>query len=222
MIGYSCGPRSASSAGVLRIAFCLMVFLLCGGFSAGAQTTDRLAAGVAVTSVNPAAEDLRSATKVGIVIGRGRTPGWGITGALNWFDSDVLGGFAGVEGPVGTLRVRPLLGGISYTVLRGRVAASGSFVAGPAFNRLRLNDEVRDRLRPVAGELDEDLRSVTLALRPGVSLAFSLTPRVALTGFGGYLFNQPRFTLPTSAGEVRNRWNANAVVLSTGVMVAVF
>jgi hypothetical protein len=177
---------------------------------------------VALTSVRPAASDLRPATSVGIVVGRGRRAGWGITGALNWFESDVEGGFAGIGDEVGKLRVRPLMAGASYTVVRGRVAASASLLAGPAFNRLRVTDEVRDRLRLAGGDPEEGFGSVTLAIRPGASLYYSLTPRVALTGFGGYLLNRPRFTLRTSAGEVRNTWNANAVVVSAGVMVAVF
>ena len=202
---------------VLTIALCLWCH------PAQAQTAGRFTVGVSATMVRPSAPDLRPTTGVGVVLGRGSRPGWGITGALNWFEVDVEGAFAGIDGPLGTLRVRPLMAGPSYTFVHGRVATSLSLVGGPAFSRVRLDDSVRDRVTLVSGSrFEEEVGTFTLAVRPGASVSYALTRRVALTGFGGYLFNRPRFTLRTGGEESVTRWSADALVLSTGVAVSVF
>ena len=187
-----------------------------------AQTSGRVAIGISTTRVVPSNADLKDTEGVGLVVRQVPRPGWGVAGALNWFAPDVDGSFAGVNGKIGTLRVRPLMGGASYTLIRGRLATSLSLVGGPAFNRLRLDDTVRDRVQLLESDAENIDRRVTFAVRPGVNVAYALAPRFALTGFGGYLFNRPEFILRSAQGDTRHRLSADAVVLSIGVAVGVF
>jgi outer membrane protein W len=187
-----------------------------------AQREGKVAVGVSATSVRPADEDVRPTVGVGLTVGRVPKAGWGITAALNWFESDLEGDFAGIDGTIGTLRVRPLMGGVSYTLMSGRLATSFSVVGGPAFNRMRLSDAVRDRIGVVADDVDDEAGKISVAVRPGVNVSYAIKPRIAVTGFGGYLFNRPEFTFRTAAGEIRNGWKADALVLSAGVSLSLF
>jgi hypothetical protein len=148
--------------------------------------------------------------------------GWGLSGALNWFDTDVDGAFAGVNGELGELRVKPLLGGVGYTLRHDRLRTTFSLVAGPAWNRLKIRDEVRDALAALGRDIDDTLDVANFVVRPGVGLSYRIVRRVDLTAFGGYMFNRPKFTVPTPAGDVRNDWGADAVVLSVGAVFVVF
>lgn len=203
------------------LAACTLL-LLVGAFPAHAQRPGKFSVGVSVTSVQPSDTDLESTVGVGLTVGRVVRKGWGVTGALNWFEPDLHGGFAGVDDTIGRMRIRPLMGGVNYTIMTGRLAISPGLVAGPAFNRVRLREAARDRVELVESDAESSVGKVSVAVRPGVNLSYAVQPRVAITGFGGYLFNRPEFTFRTPAGELRKRWKTDALVLSAGVAVALF
>ena len=154
--------------------------------------------------------------------GCSRAKGGGCRAALNWFDTDVDGEFAGVNGELGELRVRPLLGGVGYTLRHDRLRTTFSLVAGPAWNRLEIRDDVRDAFTAAGRGIDDTLDAASFVVRPGVGLSYRLVRRVDLTAFGGYMFNRPKFDVPTRTGETRNDWSADAVVLSVGAVFIVF
>jgi hypothetical protein len=185
-----------------------------------AQTEGRIGVGVAVTRTLPAEDGLD--TDVGISIQVQRTPrqGFGFTGALSWYGADVEGSFAGVSGTIAHVSVRPLMGGVGYTFSRGRAAVNLSAVLGPSLNRLRIDDAVRDRLSFAGTKFDKNVWSI--ATRVGVGATYAVRPRLALTGFGGYLFNRPKFRLQTGAGEVRSQWTTDGIVISAGVIYSIF
>jgi hypothetical protein len=160
-----------------------------------AQTRGWLGVGASTTFVRPIDDDLGSALSVGPLIRLMPRDGWGVAGALNWFEADVTG-LQGTDLELGRLRVRPVMAGVAYTFLRGRVATSLSIVAGYAFNRFELNDDVaRIAVEPYRFEVDD-----SLAWRPGVSLSYAVADRVALVGFGGYLVTRPDARLVTAQG----------------------
>ena len=87
---------------------------------------------------------------------------------------------------------------------------SFSIVGGPSFNKAEFEDGfVRTGLADIDAEN-------SIAVRPGVGLTFTVAPRVAIIGYGGYLINRPDIVYRDSAGtEFRNRWKADAVVISS-------
>jgi hypothetical protein len=143
--------------------------------------------------------------------------GWGPAAALNWFRAD-LQNPSGGDADFARLRVRPLMGGVSYAVSTGgSVLTSVSIVAGPSFNKAEFDGSYV----PAAGEsIDAD---TSFAVRPGVGVTWTVAPRVAIIGFGGYLFNRPSTVYRNAAGqELRNHWKADAVVVNVGAVYSLF
>ena len=60
-------------------------------------------------------------------------------------------------------------------------------------------------------------------MRPGVGVTWTVAPRVAVVGFGGYMFNRPDTVYRDRFGtEFRNQWKADSLVLSVGVVYSLF
>lgn len=209
-----------------RVAVAAVFLFLVEEINAFAQLRGKAQVGVSVSSLNPASSELT--TKVRIVPTFGRVPskGWGIAAGLNWFDADVDGGFVGLTRRLGTVNVRPVMAGVGYTAVVGRFYITPSVVAGPAWNRLKVDDDLRDAFS-VRGNLGGDDfqtkgHAVTLAVRPGISATYAVAPRFGLTAFAGYLFNRPDFDVQIPTGQTRTPWKADGLALSAGVVVPVF
>ena len=188
---------------------------------ASAQTEGLVSVGGSVTLVSPTDDDVDRAIGVGPLVRLNPKRGWGPAGALNWFRSD-LASPEGSGPPVAELRVRPLMGGVAYTVGSDRVLTSFSVVAGPSFNSVELTDEFRDSL-PAGFQTPEIDVDTSFAIRPGIGVTLTVAPRVAVVGFGGFLINRPNVTFRDQFGqEFRDRWKADAVVLSVGVVYSLF
>jgi hypothetical protein len=182
---------------------------------AHAQTEGRVSVGGSVTFVRPSDSDVASTASVGPIVRLNPRKGWGLAGALNWFRAD-LENPSGSGGAFARLRVRPLMAGVAYSIQNGPLMTSFSVVAGPSFNNVEFEDDF-----PAAGASIDVENSV--AVRPGVGLTWTVAPRVAIVGFGGYMLNRPDTTYRNSAGvEFRNRWRADSVVLSAGVVYSLF
>ncbi len=186
-----------------------------------AQTEGRVGVGASVTLVSPIDDDVDRAIGVGPLVRLNPKRGWGPAGALNWFRTDLSNPDA--SGPaVARLRVRPLMGGIAYTIGPDRALTSFSVVAGPSFNSIEVKDEFLDSLPDGVRVPAVDVNT-SFAIRPGVGVTLTVAPRVAVVGFGGYLINRPKVTFRDQFGqEFRDRWKADAFVLSAGVVYSLF
>ena len=208
----------------LVVTAVLLAFLAEG--TAYAQLEKRIAVGVSVVRFEPEASELKTKLRVVPTVSRVPRPGWGIAAGLNWFDADVDGGFVGLDRRLGKVNVRPLMAGVGYTALVGRLYITPSVVAGPAWNRLKVDDDLRDAFS-VRGNLGGDDfqtkgHAVTLAVRPGVSATYAVAPRFGLTAFAGYLFNRPDFDVLTPTSQTRTPWKTDGFSLSAGIVVPVF
>jgi hypothetical protein len=111
---------------------------------------------------------------------------------------------------------------VAYTVGVQPVLVSLSVVAGPSFNSLDFRDEYIGAL-PVGSRMPTLDIENSLVVRPGVNLTVTVAPRVALVGFGGYIVNRPDVIYRDSAGqELRDRWKADAVIFSVGIVYSLF
>ena len=181
-----------------------------------AQTEGRISVGGSVTSNLTTDGEVGSATTFGPLVRLNPRKGWRATGAFNWFRAE-LNDPAGGSGDFARLRVRPLMGGVSYTIGGGKLLTSFSIVAGPSFNRVEFD---RDFTHAAAAAIDVDN---SFAVRPGIGLTYTVAPRVGVVGFGGYLVNRPGLVYRDSVGnEFRDRWKADAIVLSIGVVYSIF
>jgi hypothetical protein len=202
-----------------RIAFALMV-LVCLPALAAAQTEGRFSIGGSVSRVIPTDSDLQALTGFGPVVRLNPKKGWGVAGAFNWFRADVDDP-AGGGGDFARLRIRPLMAGVAYTIGPPKVLTSFSIVAGPSWNRFDFDDDFLDRVgRSPAPSVDIN---TSFAVRPGVNVTWTVAPRVGIIFFGGYMINRPDVVYTDTAGnEFRNRWKADAVVLSVGAVYSLF
>jgi len=205
----------------MRQAFVATALLLCTAVAAAAQTEGRISVGASVTWVNPTDSEVRPLVGWGPLIRLNPKKGWGIAGGLSWFRADIDNP-TGAGGDFIKLRVRPLMAGVAYTVGDQPVLVSFSIVTGPSFNKLEFDDDFLRSLPPGSGQPELDANT-SLAVRPGVGLTWTVAKRVAVVGFGGYTINRPDvFYRSPSGQEYRNRWNADAVLLSVGLVYSLF
>jgi hypothetical protein len=202
------------------LAFAL---LICTAAAAAAQTEGRVSVGASVTLVQPTDDDVDSVVGVGPLVRLNPRRGWGPAGALNWFRAD-LANPSGQSGDFARLRVRPLMAGVAYSVESGRLITSFSIVAGPSFNKAELEDDFLSRAVPPPGGSPPAIDAEnSFAVRPGVNVTVTVAPRVAVVGFGGYMFNRPDVVYRDISGaEFRDRWKADAFVVSAGLVYSLF
>ena len=205
----------------MRRSVLTLALITCTATAAAAQTKGRIGVGASVTWVQPTSDNVGSVVGYGPVVRLNPKRGWGPAAAFNWFRAD-LDNPSGQSGDFARLRVRPLMGGIAYSVGSDKVLTSFSIVVGPSFNSVDFEDEFIDSLPPgsVAPSLDVE---TSFAVRPGVSLTLTVAPRVAIIGFGGFFFNRPDVVYRDRFGtEFRDRWKADAYVLSAGMVYSIF
>jgi hypothetical protein len=200
---------------VLTIAALLLIFAV----PAAAQTKGRVSVGGSVTYARLTDSDVESLWGYGPLVRLNPKKGWGLAGGLSWFRTNIEEPVSGEA--FAKLRVRPLMGGVAYTIGEQPVLISFSVVAGPSFNDLDFNDDFLNRLPP--GPRPElDIKN-SFAVRPGVGLTWTVAPRVAIIGFLGYSFNRPDVIYRTGNGtEFRDQWTADAILLSVGAVYSLF
>jgi hypothetical protein len=201
-------------------ALTIASLLLSIAVSAAAQTEGRISVGGTVTFVQPTDSEVGSLVGFGPLVRLNPRKGWGVAAGLSWFRADIDNP-SGSGDPFARLRVRPLMGGVAYTVGEQPVLISFSIVAGPSFNDLDFDDDFLGTL-PAGPQPDLDAKN-SIAVRPGVGVTWTVAPRVAIIGFGGYMINRPDVVYRDVAGqEYRNRWKADSVLLSVGAVYSLF
>ncbi len=199
----------------IRIALVTAV-VLSSALAASAQTEGRVGVGGSVTLNNTTDSDVGTAFTFGPLVRLNPRPGWGFAGAFNWYWAD-LHNPAGGDAPFGRIAVRPLMGGIGYTLGPPKTLVNFSVVMGPSFNRAYFDDGFAD----AAGSSIE--AKTSFAVRPGISVTQTLAPRVGFTAFAGYMINRPEVTYRSNTGQqVADRWRADSIVLSVGMVYSIF
>jgi hypothetical protein len=213
--GTAVAPRTAAMKQIL-FALVVVVVAVAVATPAFAQTEGRISAGASVTFNATTDDEVDNSIGVGFLVRLNPKEGWGPAGAFNWYRAPLRTQSA-PDADFANLRIRPLMGGIAYTIANGALLTSFSVVAGPSFNGARFDD---DFVRPGGASIDADN---SFAFRPGVGVTYTLRPRVALIGFGGYMINRPGVVYRDGAGnETRGRWQGDSVVLSVGAVYSLF
>lgn len=170
-----------------------------------------LALGVSVRQSTPRDGSLDDSLGIGPLIRVGSGTGLGVSIGFGWFGADVSSG----RDVVGHLRVRPVMGGIGYTVAGERASASLSVVAGRAFNSLA--DQARSTGPSYVLEVSD-----SLAWRPALSVWIEASRRIAVNVSAGYLVTRPTLTW-LEAGEISTRTlRADTTMISTGIVYKLF
>jgi hypothetical protein len=203
----------------MKRALTVATMVLFSVIPASAQTKGRISVGGTVTFVQPTDSEVGSLVGIGGLVRLNPRKGWGVAGGLSWFRADIDNPLSG--DPFAKLRVRPVMGGVSYTVGEQPVLVSFSIVAGPSFNDLDFDDDFLNTL-PAGPRPDLDIKN-SFAVRPGVGLTWTVAERVAIIGFAGYSYNRPDIVYRDVSGqEFRNPWKADAILLSVGAVYSLF
>ena len=173
-----------------------------------------IGAGASVRITQPAGDALAGGFDIGPIVRLRPRDGLGPTIAFNWMDAEIGTGPTG-HAALAAVRLRPVMAGLEYGIVRGRLAAGASIVAGYAFNSLDIDAALAGPGRAVAV-------GNSFVWRPGVSLWYDVAPRIGINLFGGYLFTRPEATFASDTSVVRHRMRANAVVVSAGVAYWIF
>jgi hypothetical protein len=191
--------------------------------SAAAQVGDllkRVGVGMSAGPVIPVDDEVDVGLGWGFTFALTPKPGWGWAGNLAWFTGDLLLKTSSGDQDVGSVQVRPLLGGVGYTWMKGRMATSATLTAGVSFNSADIDDRYRDIFGPgTRVELEMDN---SFAVRPSVEVEYAIIPKVAVTGTAAFFFTKIDSRLVTPAATYDDQWNASSFLLSAGVLIYPF
>lgn len=119
-----------------------------------------------------------------------------------------------VPGYEGSLRMRHVLFGPGYTWRRGRTEVTTSLLAGPSFNRFRLEESSAPALGASAG--------TSFAIRPDVTCWIDLGPLFGLKLSAHYHIARADLSVETASGTTRARWNARRFRTQIGIVYGIF
>jgi len=186
---------------------------------ANAQFWRNIGFGARVGAIVPTDDDVRGATFWGGSGGMVPDEGWGPAFSLGWFDADLREDGSGSR-TLGTIDVRPVMGGIAYTWLTGRLAITASLTAGVSFNGGSIDNALQ------GSGIDAALVDIEIgnsfAVRPELEAEWFLARKFALTGGIGYLHTRPDITVRLPDRELSGRWDASTFSLFAGVTVYPF
>jgi len=172
-----------------------------------------LAIGAAIGWNDNRGGTLDPAESIGPLIRLGSGRGLGLAVGFGWFGSDL----SAVDNPaeiIGRVRIKPVMGGLGYTVRNDRVSMSLSAVAGLAFNSVVPGESI-GRAVPL------DVTN-SLVWRPAVSFWFDASSRVALNASAGYVMTRPRLSVLRDGDVVRRRLDADTFHLRVGMAYKIF
>ncbi|MGE5199932.1 MAG: BON domain-containing protein [Rhodospirillaceae bacterium] len=172
-----------------------------------------LAAGASLGISRPRDESIGDSVSGGPILAIRRHASLGFVFAFSWFRGDLL--TEDGRASFGTLRVRPVMGGLGYTFSRDRASATISLSAGPAFNSFTINPDLGSELKAVAV-------GNSLAWRAGVGVAYRINRRFSMTGFAGYEATRPTVTFVNGPTVFKRSMNADTVLVNVGLAYWVF
>jgi hypothetical protein len=207
-----------------RVLVCAVLACAVTATNASAQVitnlVKRAGIGGSVGGIFPFDDDVSVGAVFGVNAGLAPETGFGPAIGFGWYEGDLtLSGISG-DVEVGRLRVRPLMAGIGYTWVKGRVATGVSINAGISFNSIRLNDEYRTFFGP-GTEVRVD-SSNSFAARPQLRVEYAVARKVGVYSSVGYFFTEFENVIETPIGRFENEWDASSFNVFVGVMVYPF
>jgi hypothetical protein len=213
---------AATSTTRFGAALLAVVCLLAGAAPASAQKDSVVTVGGAFSVYRSTDEHVSSPWGVGIVMRLRRSSGFGGTIGFNWIRVSVDGQVAGQDSTLGTLLVRPLMAGVTYTRQYARFAVGGSLVAGYAFCGLRETGGAANALAGIGQPGAIFAVSNAFVYRPSFSVWWELGNRFGLLTSVSYMATRPEITTTTPAGTSRRTVNFSAPFVTVGIGYGIF
>jgi hypothetical protein len=202
---------------------CVVLACVVTATNASAQMVTNMAkrAGIggSVGGIFTADDDVSAGLAFGVSAGLAPAPGFGPTLGFGWYQGDIsLPLSSGGEAEVGRLRVRPLMAGVGYTWVNGRVATSASVNAGISFNSIRVNESIRAAFAPdVLVDVDN-----SFAIRPQFRIEYAAARKAGVYTSVGYFYTDLNAVLQMGPALFEDQWDASSVNVFVGVMVYPF
>ena len=208
----------------LPVLVCAVLVCVVIATNASAQmivnTAKRAGIGGSFGGIFPFDDDVAVGKAYGVNFGLAPAPGFGPTIGFGWYTGDLtLSGITG-NAEVGDLRVRPLMAGVGYTWVRGKLATGVSINAGVSFNSIKLNDQYRTFFGP-GTEVRVDA-SNSFAARPQLRFEYAVAKKVGVYTSLGYFFTKFNNVVETPIGRFENEWDASSFNIFVGAMVYPF
>jgi hypothetical protein len=190
---------------------------------ARAQSGTAVAVGVAVTTYDPSGRLSLGSASIGPILRLRTGPGLGGTIGFDWYSSAVSLQAGDRIVPVGEMRVRPLMGGVAYTVLREPYALSFSLTGGVAITSIHVDGRAREAYADGIGA-----RSATIDVsnpfvwRSQVSVWYNVTGRIGINASLAYIGTHPTMILTSDRGVERRPISASPVVVTFGLAYGLF
>jgi hypothetical protein len=209
------GIRRPPASSLALVAICWLAFPA----SASAQFWKQLGFGVNAGVTESIDSEVDAPVVVGFTGGTAPEKGWGFTAGLGWFEADLVDARGMASRRVGTAKVRPVMAGVGYTWLNGRVATTASLTAGISINGATLDSALA--AAPAGQTYALDIEN-SFAMRPALEVEYFLARKLALSATASFLFTRPDIVLITPERRVTDRWNASSFNLVGGVVVYPF
>jgi hypothetical protein len=139
-----------------------------------------------------------------------RSAGLGPAFGLGWFPTEITP-IENVGEPAGTLRVRPVMGGVGYTIVRGPTWMKTSILAGVSFNSLSTSEAALAPTRAIG-------ISRSFAWRSGVQVGYFVSRRVSVDGSLSYVVTRPDVTFLGPDGIETRAIRADALQLRASLV----
>jgi hypothetical protein len=206
---------------IVVLAALLAAVLSCNAY---AQEDNRFAVGISYAQRGDKGHNTHGGRGPGIEWRWGHSKeGWGWQYAFNWYSLGVNRSIGGSETELGEMHLRPLMGGYGYTHLMGRMALTFDAVAGVTYNTFDVSGQARDAYRDRMGVQSVDVRrSFAPIVKPEVSMWYDINRKIGLTADAGYIFARPRLTVSTPLGDDVQRFRADAVSVTVGIVYRIF
>jgi hypothetical protein len=208
---------------VLKASLAAIVLVLAFGSAASAQKDSVVGVGAAVSFYSATDPNVDAKPGWGLVGRLRRGTGLGFSLGLGWFSADVRAEVDGKAVPIGTVSVRPLMGGVSYTRQYARYALTGGFVGGWSFNSISQTPAQQRIYGAAIGMPDAQVSaSGSWVARPSVTFWYELHKHLAVFTSVGYVINRTTITTHGAAGQRGETVNLGSGVLSFGLSYGVF
>jgi hypothetical protein len=203
-----------------RVLVCAVLAFAMTATNASAQMVTNMArrvgVGGSVGGIFPLDDDVSVGLAAGVIFGLAPAPGLGPTMGFGWYQADLTLSRVSGDVEVGRLRVRPLMAGIGYTWVKGKVATGVSINAGISFNSIRLNDQYRSFFGP-GTEVRADA-SNSFALRPQFRVEYAAAKKLGVYTSVGYFFTEFDNVIETPVGRFENEFDASSFNIFVGAM----
>jgi opacity protein-like surface antigen len=214
--------RPGHWAGLCAASLLLVVSLSPVAHAQVSATNSRFSVGFAAGQLFTLDSDASDSAAFSPLFRFGNSSGFGPAFGMGWFKTELPAGIPGFEGAFADVHVRPIMGGLEYTLRRGPWAYDLGVTVGYTFNTGHLLPEGQRYFGSLGlTDVEVDVAN-SAAVRPRVRVYYDTPSRITLVGGAGVTFVDADVTLRSGAQSLRINRNLSSFSVEAGIMFALF